>query len=178
MSEQWWKDPIEARQVARWSFIGICVLGGYVAVGPLGGLVAIILFVAILIAAFFEARGSLFFLQYAPSPTPGRRALPPWWPWLVMLLGSIVLLIAGTWLGGFIGNHVHRGTGRFITAAAIAGAGALFFAGLFTLLGYWIDRELSAWISRQGDELVNEEPRRGRPRRRDERPSASNGRHP
>jgi hypothetical protein len=178
MSEQWWKDPIEARQVARWSFIGICMLGGYVAVGPLGGLVAILLFVAILVAAFFEARGSLFFLQYAPPRTPGRRAVPPWWPWLVMLLGSIALLIAGTWLGGFVGDHVHHGTGQFITAAAIAGAGALFFAGLFTLLGYWIDRELSAWMARQGDELVNEEPRRGRPRRRDDRPSARNGRHP
>jgi hypothetical protein len=177
MSEQWWKDPIEARRVARWSFIGICVLGGYVAVGPLGGLAAMILFVAILAAAFFEARGSLFFLQYAPPRTSGHRAPPPWWPWLVMLLGSIVLLIAGSWLGGFITDHVHRGTGRFISAAAIAGAGTLFFAGLFTLLGYWIDRELAGWIERQGDELVDEEPRRGR-RRGDGRPSARNGRHP
>jgi hypothetical protein len=177
MTSEWWKDPIEARQVARWSFIGICALGGYVAVGPAGGLVAIVLFVAILAAAFFEARGSLFFLQYAPPRVPGQRALPPWLPWLVMLLASIALLIAGSWLGGLVTDHVHSGTGRFITAAAIAGAGALFFAGLFTLLGYWIDKELSAWITRQGDDLVDEEPRRGR-RRRDDRPSANNGRHP
>jgi hypothetical protein len=138
----------------------------------------LIVFIAILFAAFFEARGSLFFLQYAPRRTSGRRAPPPWWPWLVMLFGSVALLVAGSWLGGIIEDNIHRGTGRFITAAAITGAATLFFGGLFTLLGYWIDRELSAWIARQDDELVNEEPRRGRPRRGDERPSAHNGRHP
>jgi hypothetical protein len=176
MSGKWWQDPIEARQVARWAFIGIILLGGYAAVGPLGGLVAMLLFIAILVAAFFEARGSLFFLQYAPPRPPGRFAPPPWWPWLAMLLGGIALLIAGTWLGGIVADHLHRGTGKFITAAAIAGSGALFFAGLFTLLGYWIDRELTGWIERQGDDMVDDEPRRGR--RADKRSSAQNGRHP
>jgi hypothetical protein len=174
MQEQWWRDPVEGRRVARWSFLGICALGGYAAVGPAGGLAAMLLFVLIIVAAFFEARGSLFFLQYAPPRTPGRRALPSWWPWLAMLLGSIALVVAGTWLGGIVQDRLNRGIGRFISTAAIAGAGALFFAGVFTLLGYWIDRELGAWIGRQGDEIVEREPRR----RDDRRSSAQNGRHP
>lgn len=150
--EQWWRDPVEGRRVARWSFPALCILGGYAAIGPLGGLIALLLFVAVLMAAFYEARGSLFFLQYAPPRPPGRRAAPPWWPWLVMFVAGIALLIAGAWLGGIIGERLHRGTGQFVTGAAIAGAGALFFAGLFTLLGYWIDKELAAWVNRQGEE--------------------------
>ena len=39
MSEQWWRDPVDARRVARWSFPAICLLGAYAAIGPLGGLI-------------------------------------------------------------------------------------------------------------------------------------------
>ncbi len=178
--EQWWRDPVEGRRAARWSFPALCVLGGYAAVGPLGGLIALLLFLAVLATAYFEARGSLFFIQYAPPRPPGQRAAPPWLPWLGMLLASIALLVAGSWLGGIIGERLHRGTGQAITGAAITGAGALFFAGLFTLLGYWIDKELAAWVNRQGEEEMSKfaSRDRDRDRRPDERPSARNGRHP
>jgi hypothetical protein len=166
MSEQWWKDPVEARRVARWSFPAICVLGAYAATGPLGGLVAFLLIFLIFVAAFYEARGSLFFLQFAHLRPPGSRRGPAWWPWLAMFLGSIPLLVAGTWLGGVVGDHLNHIVGQAINGATLAAAGALFFAGLFTLLGYWIDKELGAWVERQGEEEMPEQFREKKRKRR------------
>ena len=154
---QWWKDPVEARRVARWSFPAICLLGAYGAVGPLGGLVSFLLIFAIFVAAFFEARGSLFFLQFAHLRPPGSRRGPAWWPWLAMLVGSIAVIVAGSWLGGIAEDHLNRTVGHAITGATLAAAGALFFAGLFTLLGYWIDKELGDWVERQGEEEMPEQ---------------------
>ncbi len=151
---QWWRDPVEARRVARWSFPAICALGAYAAVGPVGGLIGFLLIFAIFAAAFFEARGSLFFLQFAHLRTTGRG--PAWLPWLGMLLGGIALLIAGSWLGGIAHDHLGHTAGQAINGAAIAGSGALFFAGLFTLLGYWIDKELGDWVDRQGEDEMPE----------------------
>jgi hypothetical protein len=163
---QWWKDPIEARRVARWSFPAICLLGAYGATGPLGGLVSFLLLFIIFVAAFFEARGSLFILQFAHlRPSAGHRG-PAWWPWLAMVVGSIAALIAGSWLGGIVGDHLNRTAGHAITGAAIAAAGALFFAGLFTLLGYWIDKELGDWVERQGEEEMPEQYRNPKRKRR------------
>ncbi len=84
-----------------------------------------------------------------------------------MFLGSIALLIVGSWLGGIVGDHLNRTAGQAITGAAMAVAGALFFAGLFTLLGYWIDKELGAWVDRQGEEEMPEQYRKKRGRKRD-----------
>jgi hypothetical protein len=163
---QWWRDPVEARCVARWSFPVICVLGAYAAVGPVGGLIGFLLIFAIFTAAFFEARGSLFFLQFAHLRSPEHKRAPVWLPWLAMLLGGIALIIAGSWLGGIVENHLNHASGQAINGAAIAGAGALFFAGLFTLLGYWIDKELADWVDRQGEEEMPEQYRKKRDRRR------------
>jgi hypothetical protein len=154
---QWWKDPVEARRVARWSFPAICALGAYAAVGPLGGLVGFLLLPVIFAAAFFEARGSLFFLQFQHLVPPGRRRGPAWLPWLLMLLGGIALAIVGAWLGGVVRAHVQTTLGDAVAGASVAGAGALFFAGLFTLLGNWIDKELAGWIDRQGEEEMPEQ---------------------
>lgn len=167
MNEHWWQDPVEGRRVARWSFPILCVLGGYAAVGPIGGLIGFLLIPIIFAAAFFETRGSLFFLQFAHLRPPERRRVPVWFPWLGMLLGSIALVMVGSWLSGSIQAHVNRGIGSAILGAALAGAGALFFAGVFTLLGYWIDKELGAWVERQGEEEMPEQYRKKRKRRRD-----------
>jgi len=163
---QWWRDPVEARRVARCSFPAICLLGAYGAVGPLGGLVSFLLIFAIFVAAFFEARGSLFFLQFAHLRSPESHRGPAWWPWLAMLCGSIAVIVAGSWLGGITGDHLNRTAGNAITGAALAAAGALFFAGLFTLLGYWIDKELGNWVERQGEEEIPEQYRKQRDRKR------------
>ncbi|MCA1670469.1 MAG: hypothetical protein LC793_24430, partial [Thermomicrobia bacterium] len=105
---QWWRDPVEARRVARWSFPALCLLGAYGAVGPLGGLVSFLLIFAIFVAAFFEARGSLFFLQFAHlRPAESHRG-PAWWPWLAMLIGSIAVIVVASWLGGIVGDHLNR----------------------------------------------------------------------
>ncbi len=163
---RWWQDPVEARRVARWSFPAICLLGAYGAIGPLGGLVSFLLIFAIFVAAFFEARGSLFFLQFAHlRPSESHRG-PAWWPWLTMVIGSIAVIVAGSWLGGIVDDHLNRTAGNAITGAAIAAAGALFFAGLFTLLGYWIDKELGDWVERQGEEEMPEQFRKKRGRKR------------
>lgn len=162
---QWWRDPVEARRLARWSFPAICLLGAYAAVGPAGGLIAFLLIPVIFAAAFFEARGSLFFLQFAHLRPPERKRWPVWLPWLGMLLGSVALVVAGSWLGGVTGDHLSHTVGQAIGGAAIAGAGALFFAGLFTLLGYWIDKELAGWVERQGEEEMPEQ-FRDKPRKR------------
>ncbi|MCA1668154.1 MAG: hypothetical protein LC793_12320, partial [Thermomicrobia bacterium] len=71
-----------------------------------------------------------------------------------------------SWLGGTVGDRLNRTVGNAITGAALAAAGALFFAGLFTLLGYWIDRELGNWIERQGEEEMPEQYRKKRGRKR------------
>ncbi len=163
---QWWKDPVEARRVARWSFPAICLLGAYGATGPLGGLVSFLLVFVIFVAAFFEARGSLFFLQFAHLRPAGKHRGPAWWPWLAMVVGSIAALIAGSWLGGIVSDHLNPTIGHAITGAAIAAAGALFFAGLFTLLGYWIDKELANWVERQGEEEMPEQFRTKREKKR------------
>jgi hypothetical protein len=163
---RWWRDPVEARRVARWSFPAICVLGAYAAVGPVGGLVGFLLMLAIFPAAFFEARGSLFFLQFAHLRPSDRTRGPVWLPWLGMLLGGIALAIVGSWLGGIVHGHLSHAAGQAISGAAIAGAGALFFAGLFTLLGYWIDKELADWVDRQGEEEMPEQ-FRTKPTKRD-----------
>jgi len=167
MSERWWRDPVDARRVARWSFPAICLLGAYAAIGPLGGLIAFLLLPVIFTAAFFETRGSLFFLQFAHLRSPERRRGPIWLPWLGMLLGSIAFLIVGSWLGGIAGDHLNHTIGQAITGAALAGTGALFFAGLFTLLGYWIDKELGAWVERQGEEEMPEQFRNKPKKRKD-----------
>jgi hypothetical protein len=154
---QWWRDPVEARRVARWSFPALCVLGAYAAVGPVGGLIGFLLIFAVFAAAFFEARGSLFFLQFAHLRPPERKRGPVWLPWLAMLLGGIALIIVGSWLSGIVHDRLSHAAGQAIGGAAIAGAGALFFAGLFTLLGYWIDKELGDWVDRQGEEEMPEQ---------------------
>jgi hypothetical protein len=159
---QWWRDPVEARRVARWSFPALCVLGAYAAVGPVGGLIGFLLIFAVFAAAFFEARGSLFFLQFAHLRPPERKRGPVWLPWLAMLLGGIALIIVGSWLSGIVHDRLSHAAGQAIGGAAIAGAGALFFAGLFTLLGYWIDKELGDWVDRQGEEEMPEQYRKKR----------------
>ncbi|MCA1670419.1 MAG: hypothetical protein LC793_24170 [Thermomicrobia bacterium] len=154
---QWWRDPVEARRVARWSFPAICALGAYAAVGPVGGLIGFLLIPVIFTAAFFEARGSLFFLQFAHLRPPDRKRGPVWLPWLGMLLGGIALIVAGSWLSGIAHEHLSHVVGQAVNGAAIAGAGALFFASLFTLLGYWIDKELAGWVERQGEDEMPEQ---------------------
>jgi hypothetical protein len=166
---QWWRDPVEARQVARWSFPAICVLGAYAAAGPAGGLIGLLLLPVIFTAAFFESRGSLFFLQFAHLRPPERRRWPVWLPWLGMLLGGIALIAAGSWLGGIVHDHLSHAASQTINGAAIAGAGTLFFAGLFTLLGYWIDKELAGWVERQGEEEMPEQFRTRRTKREHKR---------
>ncbi|MDQ2783890.1 MAG: hypothetical protein M3Y58_02680 [Chloroflexota bacterium] len=163
---RWWQDPVEARRVARWSFPAICLLGAYGAVGPLGGLVSFLLIFAIFIAAFFEARGSLFFLQFAHLRPPEGHRGPAWWPWLAMVIGGVASIAAGSEIGGIVGDHLNHTAGNAITGAALAAAGALFFAGLFTLLGYWIDKELGNWVARQGEEEMPEQYRKQRGRKR------------
>lgn len=163
---RWWQDPVEGRRVARWSFPAMCLLGGYAAVGPLGGLIGFLLVFVIFAAAFFEARGSLFFLQFAHLRPRGSHRAPAWWPWLAMLLGGIAVIVAGSWLGGIVGDHLNVTAGYAISGAAIAAAGALFFAGLFTLLGYWIDKELGDWVARQGEDEMPEQFREKRGRKR------------
>ena len=154
---QWWRDPVEARRIARWSFPALCVLGAYAAVGPVGGVIGFLLIFVIFTAAFFEARGSLFFLQFAHLRPPERKRGPVWLPWLGMLLGAIALIVAGSWLSGIVHDHLSHTGSAAINGAIIAGAGALFFGGLFTLLGYWIDKELGDWVDRQGEEEMPEQ---------------------
>lgn len=155
--ERWWRDPVEARRVARWSFPAMILLGAYAAAGPVGGLIGLLLFPLVVTAAIFEARGSLFFLQFAHLRPAERARLPAWLPWLAMLLGSVALIVAGTWLGGLVHDHLSHTAGQAINGAALAGAAALFLAGLFTLLGCWIDKELAGWVERQGEEEMPEQ---------------------
>lgn len=132
----------------------------------MGGLIGFLLIFAIFAAAFFEARGSLFFLQFAHLRPSDRNRGPVWLPWLGMLLSGIALIIVGSWLSGIIHDHLSHAAAQAINGAAIAGAGALFFAGLFTLLGYWIDKELADWVDRQGEEEMPEQ-FRTKPTKRD-----------
>jgi len=151
---QWWRDPFTARRVARWSLPVLVGIAGLSALlGRIGALLAALVLFALPVMAFFEARGSLFVLQYATSAygyTP-RRFPPKWWPWLAAIIGAIVLLVAGGNLAGWIGGKV----GDVLTAMTLTGAGGLFLGGLFTLLGYYLDKELVAWVDRAGEEEMS-----------------------
>ena len=123
-----------------------------------GGLIGFLLIFVIFAAAFFEARGSLFFLQFAHLRPPERQRGPVWLP----VAGDAPRRHRPDHRGQLARRH--RPTtistippARQSTARPSPGAGALFFAGLFTLLGYWIDKELGDWVDRQGEEEMPEQ---------------------
>ncbi len=53
--------------------------------------------------------------------------------------------------------------GDVLTAMTLAGAGGLFLGGLFTLLGYYIDKELVAWVDRTAAEEMSALEKRSKP---------------
>lgn len=146
----WWRDPFAARRAARWSLPGFAAAGAASALigGGWGALLTTAIILALPVAAFFEARGSLFVLHYATSAHASRRFPPRWWPWFVAFAGSVPLVIASGRLAGVIGGTA----GDMILAAMLAAAGGLFLGGLFTLLGYYLDKELMAWFDRAANE--------------------------
>jgi len=157
---QWWRDPFTARRVARWSLpVLVIVSGASALLGDIGGLIAAVVIFALPVAAFFEARGSLFVLQYATSAYATRRFPPKWWPWFAALVGAIALLFAGGTLASRIGGKA----GDVLTAMTLAGAGGLFLGGLFTLLGYYIDKELVSWVDRTAAEEMSALEKRSKP---------------
>ncbi len=171
---QWWRDPFAARKVARWSLPGFAAAGAASALigGGWGTLLGTAVIAALPVAAFFEARGSLFVLHYATSASAPRRFPPRWWPWFVALVGAVALVFAGGWLSGLVGGRA----GDALLAATLAAAGGLFLGGLFTLLGYYLDKELSAWFDRAADEEARETEREAqRAQRRDERRNRGKG---
>lgn len=150
MGGQWWRDPFLMRRVARWSLLPLALLAALCAVvgGLFSGLFVMLIIIALPVAAFYEARGSLIVLEYASSAFAPATKKPKWLPWLGALVGGVVVVIAFGWIAG----RLPQPWSDMLTAAALTTGAGLFLGGFFTLLGYYLDRELVAWVGRAGEE--------------------------
>ncbi len=155
MSGGWWRDPFLMRRAARWSLLPLTIVGALCAVGGgfLAGLLVTAIIVLLPVAAFYEARGSLFVLQYTSSSAtmyggaaPASRR-PRWLPWLGIMVGGVAVIVVFAWIAG----RLPRPWAEMLTAAALVCGIGLFLGGLFTLGAYYLDREIASWFDREAE---------------------------